>query len=158
AKRVALLKKKVEKDKARIERARAAAGSRSEREKLAAAEAAFGEKIAALKGGPDGFGPPSGRGGRASPDQGPAGPDSAALDAAEQAITELDSAIGEAKSGADSKAAKKHLLDLKKRMALARATIKTKRGEVRFVEHRAQVEAALAAAREKVSALDGGDA
>jgi hypothetical protein len=132
-KHVAALKKRLEKDRAKLDLVKGLQGSKVQRERLAAAESALSQKMAALKGSPD----------------------SAAVDAAGEAVSELESALADAKPVLEAnKKSKKRVAEDQKRIAAARGAIKSKKSEVRFSEHRAQVEAALRAAKEKVAAID----
>jgi hypothetical protein len=131
-KRLALLKKKLDKDKEKIERLKAQAENKPQMERVNAAEAAFAQKMAATKGQPD----------------------MAALDAAEEACTELDSALSDTKLTIETnKKYKKHVEAMRKKLTAARATIKTKQGDAKAGEQRTQLQAALAAAKEKVNGL-----
>jgi hypothetical protein len=131
-KRLDALKKKVAADRTKLERLKTTAESKSQLDRETTAEAAFTKCMAAVKGRPD----------------------AAALDAADEAITELDSAIADTKPVADeNKKYKKHVLDLQRKLTAARTMIKTKRLDAKVIEQRVQVQAAIKAAKQKVAAI-----
>ena len=129
-KRLAALKARVTADKAKVARLGAVAKTQGDRSKVTEAEAAFSKAMASgLK-------------------------DDAAIDAAESALSDLNSALDDTKAlAAADKKFKVYALGLRKKTATAKLTLTARRSEAAVSEHRAQVEAQLSTVREAMSGL-----
>jgi hypothetical protein len=104
-KKLSGLKKKLTADRSKLEKLKKANESKPQLERLAAAEANFDEKVAALK----------------------AGADETSISAAEDAAAELEASIDEVKSsGKETKALKKRVAKDSKKLVAARTLIKKK--------------------------------
>ncbi len=127
-KRLALLRKKLAADKAKVAKLEGAAKSKSELAGVEEAEDTLIEAMAALKKAPD----------------------DGAIQGVEEAIDGLESAMeGKTPTGKS----KVYFAGLKKKIAVAKVTINKSRGEATVREHKTQLEAQLASTREAMGGL-----
>ncbi|MCC7383892.1 MAG: hypothetical protein IT384_18765 [Deltaproteobacteria bacterium] len=134
-KRLAMLRKAVAADRAKLGRLRVVAKGEGGKAKLEEAEEALVRAMKSLDGRPGEL----------------------ELEAAGHAISELESALSDTKAiAAKDKKVKARAAAARKKIVAARAKLKSKQGDVAVSEHRATVEAQLAAAREAMSTLKKG--